>query len=96
MGDLRKPVFGGHALRPPLDRRTRDFDRASTLTTNEVVVMLTGGAGTVGGFTVVGAQHVDLTVSGHRLQVAIHRREADTCTRSQQGCVDLLGGSELG
>src|SRR6476469_3202462 len=98
--DLQRVVHFGEAVlgadpgRPRLDGAALDLDRAAAVAAHQVVVV-TCRARAVDGLTVVGAQHVDLAVGGHGLQVAVDGGEADLVAAGPQERVQLLGRAEL-
>jgi hypothetical protein len=77
VGDIGEAVLLGQPFSPPFDCGAVNFDRATTVATHQVVVVV-GGAAAIASLAVVWSQHVNLTGLGHRLQGAVHRRETNT------------------
>ncbi len=90
----REAVLGRDRLGPRLDPSVGDLDGAAAAAADEVVVVGVGRAGAVDALAVLGAQHVDLVVGGHRLEVAVDRGQADPGPGRPQPGMDLLGGEE--
>ena len=62
---------------------------ATALAADQVMVMARR-AGAIDRLALIGAQHVDLVVVHHRLEVAIDRGQPDLGTPGLEGGVDLL------
>ena len=81
MSHLGEAVRRGHRLGPALDGIPGHLDGQAARPAHDVVVVVLGGARPVDGLALGGADDVDLTVGGHRLEVAVDGREADRGAR---------------
>ena len=94
MADLPEAVLRGHRIGPTLHSWSRDFDRATTGPTDEMMVV-PGGAAAVRSLTVVGSDGVEIACLAHELQGSIDRGQADAFAVMSQIVMDLLGRSEV-
>ena len=84
----------GNIVGPPLDGRALDFDGASTVAANEVVVV-PHRAASVGSFAVAGADQVELAGVGHHQQGAVDGCQPNVLTFVAEVVVDLAGRAEV-
>ena len=94
VADLPKAVLLRNGIRPPLYRRSRDFDRTTTDATNQMM-MVSGRAPAVRSLTLVGSDSVKAPGIGHELQSPIDRGEADAFAVMSQVVVNLLRRPEV-
>ena len=90
-------MLGGEGVDELLELGCGDLDGAAAGAAHEVVVVLAAGlAAQVG--VLAGGLELDLEVAllGHRVERAVHRREADLLAALLQELVDLLRAAELG
>src|SRR5690625_3345931 len=93
--ELGEAVLRRHLLRPGLDEAPADLHGGAAPAAHEVVVVLDALAAPVEGLAVVGAQHVDLTGLGQRLEGAVDGGEPDGVPGLAQGLVQLLRAAEV-
>lgn len=79
---------------PALHCRSFDFDGTAAAPAYQVV-MVTGRAPAVGGFTIVGPDGVQLVGACHQLQGSVNGGESDSRTGMTQVIVNLTGRAEL-
>lgn len=91
---LAETVLGADRRSPALHLRAFDLDGAAAPAAYEVMVM-PGAAAAIDRLTVGCAQHVELTVGGHRLQDAVHGCQADGLAAVPERGVQLLGRDEI-
>src|SRR6185436_4183348 len=94
VADFGEAVFAGHSGGPCLDIAALDLDGRAARSADQVV-MVVFGAAPVHRLAGVGAQRVDEPVGGHRLQRAVHGREADALATAAQFVVQFLCGPEV-
>jgi hypothetical protein len=92
--DFAKSVLRGNRICPALNRRTRDFDR-TTAGTAEQVVVVAGRAAAIRRLTVAGPECVEVAGISHQLQGPIDRRQTDAFAVLSQILVNLLGRPEV-
>jgi hypothetical protein len=95
VADLPEAVLLGNGVGPALDRWSRDLDRSTTDTTDQMMMMMAGRAAAVRRFAVVGPDGVKFAGIGHELQRAIHRGKADALAEMSQVVVNLLRCAEV-
>jgi zinc/manganese transport system ATP-binding protein len=91
--DLREARLPGNPRGPGLDLGPVDLLRRATHPADEMV-MVRPAAPAIETLAVGGSEHVDLTGVGERLQVPIHRCEADPLPRTAKLGVQLLRTAE--
>ena len=94
VADLPEAVLLRNGVGPALDRRSRDLDRTTTDTTDQMM-MMAGRAAAVRRFALVGPDGVKFAGVGHELQRAIHRGKADALAEMSQVVVNLLRCAEV-
>jgi hypothetical protein len=94
VADLPEAVLLGNGVGPALDRWSRDLDRSTTDTTDQMM-MMAGRAAAVRRFALVGPDGIKFAYVGHELQRAIHRGKADALAEMSQVIVNLLRGAEV-
>jgi hypothetical protein len=92
--DFAKSVLRGNRICPALNRRTRDFDRTTAGTADQVVVVA-GRAAAIRRLTVSGPECVEVAGISHQLQGPIDRRQTDAFAVLSQILVNLLGRPEV-
>jgi hypothetical protein len=92
--NLAKPVFVGDVVGPPLDGGAFDLYGPATVAADKVV-MVPHRAASVGGFSVAGADQVELAGVRHHQQGAVDGCQPDIFAPVAEIVVDLAGRTEV-
>ena len=92
MGHVAEAVLGADLIRPRFESRwPLDLDGPTALPADQVMVVLIGAAGALEGLAILDSEDIDLTLSGHGLEIAIDRGQTDGLACSREQLVQLLG-----
>jgi len=94
VGDLGKPVLGGHGFGPTFNNRAFYLNRRAAAPAHQVVMMVFANAPSVEGLAFVVSDDVDVTGIRQGLKSSINRGQTHAAAPASQSVVHFLCGQK--